>query len=76
MKTLNISISEIEFNKFGLKKNELSFSDFLGIVSKELALQTLEKSIELSDKFNLSKLSMDDISKEVKAVRKNAKNRS
>ena len=76
MKTLNISISEIEFNKFGLKKNKLSFSDFLGIVSKELALQTLEKSIELSDRFNLSKLSMDDISKEVKAVRKNAKNRS
>lgn len=75
MKILNISISEIEYNKFGIEKDALTFSDFVDIISKELARQTLEKCTELSEKSGLSKLTMDDISKEVKAVRKNAKSR-
>jgi hypothetical protein len=75
MKTLNISISELEYNKFGIKNDSLSFSDFVDMVSKELARQTLDKCIELSEKFGLSDLTMDEISKEVKAVRKNAKSR-
>ena len=75
MKTLNIFISEIEYNKFGIKKNELTFSDFVDIVSKELARQTLDKCIELAEKAGLSELTMAEISKEVKAVRKNAKSR-
>jgi len=75
MKTLNISISEIEYNKFGIKKDSLSFSDFVDLISRELSRQTLDKCIELSEKFGLSDLTMDEISKEVKAVRKNAKSR-
>jgi hypothetical protein len=75
MKTLNISISELEYNKFGIKNDKLAFSDFVDIVSKELARQTLNKCVELSEKFNLAGLTMDEISKEVKAVRKNAKSR-
>ena len=73
MRNLNISISDIEYNKFGLKKERLAFSDFVEIISKELTKQTLEKSIELSEKYGLSGLTMSDISKEVKAARKNAK---
>jgi len=78
MRKLNISISEIEFNKFRLKNQNLTFSDFVELVSKELMRQNLEKSIELSDKYGLSKMSIEDITKEVKAVRKkkNAKNRN
>ena len=74
MKTLNVSISDIEYNKFGLKKDKLSFTDLLDIVSRELLHQNLSKCIELSEKYGLSKLTIDDIDKEVKAVRKNAKN--
>ena len=74
MKTLNISISEVEYSKFGLKQDKLSFSDFIEIVSRELTRQTFNKSIELAEKYGLSKLSMTDITKEVKAARKNAKN--
>lgn len=33
----------------------------------------LRKSVELAEKYNLSKLSMDEISEEVKSVRSNAK---
>jgi len=75
MKTLNISISDIEFDKFGLTNNELAFSDFIEIVSRELMRQNLNKSVELASKYGLSSLTIEDISKEVKAVRKNAKNR-
>ena len=76
MRTLSIAISDLEFNKFGIKTERLSFSDFVDLVSKEITRQNLGKSIELAERYGLSKLTMDDISKEVKAVRKNAKNNS
>jgi hypothetical protein len=74
MRTLNVSISDIEYNKFGLVKDRLSFTDFIDIVSRELLRQNLNKCIELSEKYGLSNLTMAEIDKEVKAVRKNAKN--
>jgi hypothetical protein len=73
MRTLNVSISDIEFDKFGLKKDKFSFSDFIDLVSRELSLQNLEKSIELAEKHGLSKMTMDEINKEIKAARKDAK---
>ena len=76
MRTLSISISDLEYNKFGIKADKLSFSDFVEIVSKELMRQNLGKSIELAEKYGLSKLTVEDITKEVNAVRKNAKNNS
>ncbi len=76
MKTLNISISELELDKFGIKADRISFSEFVDIISKELTRQTLNKCVELADKYRLSKMTMDDITKEVKAVRKHAKGRN
>ena len=76
MRTLNVSISEIEYNKFGIKNDHLTFTDFIDIVSKELTRQNLNKCIELADKYGLSKMTMEEITDEVKAVRKNAKNRN
>ena len=73
MRTLKISISELEYSKFGIPNDQLSFTDLIDLVSRELSRQTLNNSVKLSKKLGLSKLSMDDISKEVKAVRKNAK---
>ena len=76
MRTLNVSISDIEYNKFGLKEEKLTFTDFIDLVSKELTRQNLSKCLELSDKYGISKMTMDEITNEVKAVRKNAKNRN
>lgn len=76
MKTLNISISDLELDKFGIKKDKISFSEFVDLVSKELTRQTLNKCVELAEKYGLSRMTMDQITKEVKAVRKNAKNRN
>jgi len=66
MKTINVSISDLEYNKFGIKKDKLTFSDLVDMVSKELTKQNLTKSIELAEKYGLSKMTMDEITKEVK----------
>ena len=75
MKTLSVSISDIEYDKFGLKQEQLSFTDFVELVSKELMRQNLNKCLEMANKYGLSNLTMDEITNEVKAVRRNAKNR-
>ena len=75
MRTLNVSISDIEYNKFGLKDDKLTFTDFIDLISKELTRQNQNKSVELAEKYGLSKMTMDEITDEVKAVRKDAKNR-
>jgi hypothetical protein len=36
MRTINISISELEFNKFGIKKDQLTFAEFVELISREL----------------------------------------
>lgn len=74
MKTINVAISDIEFNKFGLKSTSFSFSELIDIVSREIVRQKINDSVELAEKFGLSTMTMSDISKEVKAIRKDAKN--
>ena len=74
MRTINISISDIEYNKFGIKAEKLSFSEFVDLISRELSRQNLNKSLKLAEKFGISDLTMNEISKEVKASRKNVKN--
>jgi len=72
MRTLNIAISDLEYEKFGLKSDQLSFTDFVDMISRELSRQNLKKAVELSERYGLSNMSMDEISAEVKAVRNNA----
>lgn len=54
MRTLNISISDIEFNKFGIRKDSLTFTEFVELVSRELMRQNLNKCVELAEKYGLS----------------------
>ena len=71
MRTISIDISDLEFQKFGLKADRLSFSDFVDIVSRELSRQNLAKTVELAERYGLSNMTRDEISNEVKAVRNN-----
>ena len=73
MRTINISISDIEFSKFGIKSENLNFTEFIELVTKVLTRQNLNKSLELAEKYGISKMTMEDITNEVKAVRSNAK---
>jgi len=72
MRTLKISISDLEYSKFGIPNDQLSFTDLIDLVSRELSRQTLNNSVQLAERLGLSKLTIDDITNEVKAVRKNA----
>ena len=76
MRTLSVAISDIEFNKFGIKDSQLNFTEFVDIVRKELTRQNLNKCIELAEKYGLSKMTMEEITNEVKSVRNGAKNRN
>ncbi|MCF8254867.1 MAG: hypothetical protein K9J84_09850 [Bacteroidia bacterium] len=76
MRTLNISISDLEYNKFGIKNESLTFTEIIELVSKELTRQNLNKCIELADKYGLSTMTMDEISNEIKEVRNDAKSRN
>jgi hypothetical protein len=76
MRTLNVSISDIEFQKFGLKEEQLTFTDIIDLVAKEMSRQNLDKCLLLSEKYGISNMTMDEITNEVKAVRQNAKNRN
>ena len=71
MRTISIDISELEYQKFGLKADRLSFSDFVDMVSRELSRQNLARTIALAEQYGLSSMSMDEMSAEVNAVRTN-----
>jgi hypothetical protein len=73
MRTLKVSISDLEYNQFGIPNDQISFTDLIDLVSRELSRQTLNNTVKLAEKLGLAKLSMDDITDEIKAVRKNAK---
>ena len=75
MKSVNIQISDFEFNQLGLNKNTLSFSELIDIIEKRITKQTLERSIQLANKYGLSKMTMEEINDEVKA-RRDEKNNS
>ena len=75
MRTLNIAISDVEYRKFGIRNEKLNFTDLLEIVSKELMRENLIRGIALAEKYGLSTMTMEEITNEVKAVRRNAKNR-
>ncbi|MDR0612984.1 MAG: hypothetical protein LBG45_05820 [Dysgonamonadaceae bacterium] len=75
MKTLNVSISDIEYSKFGISSNKMNFTDLVDLISKELMHQNLNRCIALAEKYGLSSMSMEEITNEVKAVRQNAKSR-
>lgn len=76
MRTLNVSISDTEFNKFGLQQEELTFTSLITLIRRQLMRENLNKCVKLADKYGLSKMTMDEISEEVKAVRQHAKSRN
>jgi len=65
MRTLLVSISDLEFEQFELQSENFSFSEFLDIVSSVLSKQKLKESLIIAEKFGLSEITIDESSKEV-----------
>ncbi|MCL2327484.1 MAG: hypothetical protein FWC39_03105 [Bacteroidetes bacterium] len=76
MKTLQVSISDMEYGMFGIPDERLNFTDFIDIVSRQLMRQNLNKSVALAERYGLSTMTMEEITNEVKAVRQYAKTHS
>ena len=74
MRTLSIAISDFEYKRFGITNNIIPFSDFVDMVSKELMKKTMKETVNSAQLSGLSAMTMEDITKEVQAVRLNAKN--
>ena len=69
MRSLNIKLSDLEYAQWGLDKSTLSFSELIEIVGRTITRQSLEKSIQLAEKYGLSKMTMEEIDKEIKSYR-------
>jgi hypothetical protein len=72
MKSVNLELSDLEFNQLGLNTTSIKFSELLAIIQQNMNKRILEKSVQLADKYGLSKLTMDEINEEIEAYR-NAK---
>lgn len=70
MRTLSISISDVEYNQFGITTEQLTFSNFIDLVSEKLMQQNLNHCVALAEKYGLSAMTTDEITDEVKAVRR------
>ncbi|MCL2329147.1 MAG: hypothetical protein FWC39_11635 [Bacteroidetes bacterium] len=66
MRTLQVAISDMEYGMFGIPSEKLNFSNFIDIVSKQLMRQNLNKTVSLAEKYNLSTMTMEEITNEVK----------
>ncbi|HSI74763.1 MAG TPA: hypothetical protein VK957_02660 [Lunatimonas sp.] len=73
MRTLNVSDSE--FDRSGIKKDNLTFSEFVELISRELMRQNMDKTVDLAEKYGLASMTMEEINEEVKAVRRAKSNR-
>ena len=71
MRTLNISISDMEFNHLGIKNENITFHEFTELVKREVIRNNLNNCVALAEKYGLSSMTMNE---EIKSVR-NAKNR-
>ena len=71
---INLVISESDYKKYGLGKASIAFPELIKIIRKDIFRETLDQGIELAEKSGLSGMSIEDITKEVKATRKIAKN--
>jgi len=69
MKVINVHMSEIEYDTFGLSKVNFSFSEFADLIERQIAQQALRRCVSLADRHGLSSMSMDEINAEIKAVR-------
>jgi hypothetical protein len=74
MRILNVSISDMEFNNLGIKNENITFTEFIELVRREVMRNNLNNCLALAEKYGLSSMTMNEINEEIKSVR-NAKNR-
>lgn len=69
-------MSDQEAQDLGLEKATISIDEFVKIIRRKLAKESLAETRIWAHHYGLDKLTMDEISSEVREVRKNAKGHS
>jgi hypothetical protein len=70
MKTLTITISDKEYGVFGLKKQALSYAKLYKLIETQIMRKAMDKCLYYAEKYGLSEMTMDEITEEVRAVRR------
>ncbi len=69
MRTVQVKVSETDFQKYKLGSEEIKFTDLVELISREYARKALLECHEIAEQVGLSGLTMDEIDAEIKAVR-------
>jgi len=69
MRSINVQISDVEYNTFGFIKDSISFSEFAGLIERQIARQALRRCVSIADSHGFSGMSMDEINNEVNSIR-------
>lgn len=69
MRTVQIKVSETDFQKYNLGSLEIKFTDLIEMISREYARKALLECNEIAGQVGLSKMTMDEINAEIKSVR-------
>jgi len=69
MKTINVQMSEVEYDTYGLLKDRFYFSEIAGLIERQIAKQALRRCVSIADKNGLSSMTTDEINAEINAVR-------
>jgi len=72
MRTLNINLSEQDFQKYGLGSENMSFDEFISHLKTLIAKEALEKCHLAAKHAGLHNMTLEEIDAEIEAVR-NAK---
>ncbi|MEP7129235.1 MAG: hypothetical protein ABI729_10220 [Chitinophagales bacterium] len=73
-KNLTVAIDDFQFDKFGFESDYISFDELKEKISIEYAREALLNCNLVAQQAGLSKLTLEEINAEIKAVR-DAKNR-
>jgi hypothetical protein len=69
MKTVNVQISDTEYDDFDFSKDRLSFSEVVDPVERKISMQALKSSAKIAEQYHLASMIMDEISEDVNVVR-------
>lgn len=69
MRTLQIKVSETDFQKYNFGSEEIKFTDLVDLISREYARKALLECNAIAKQEGFSQMTMDEINAEIKAVR-------
>ena len=69
MRTINVQMSDLEYNTLGLSKNSFLFSEIIDLIEQQITRQALRRSVEMAAQNGLSSMTMEEINAEITAAR-------